>query len=146
MVHISSSSQSSIAAMRNFLADGRLTSSPLLPPPTPSVQRVGRFCPFLNFMKSHGLAVSLGMGNYHIFLNLVKKPGQYFHKIQGAKIKKYFFFWKMLSLMSIFYSRKSNLKSKIVWYFFDFLKRVIFQKKSSALIIVNYFLEFHTGT
>ena len=32
-VHILSSSQSSIAALKNVLADGRLTSNPPLPPP-----------------------------------------------------------------------------------------------------------------
>ena len=33
-VHISSSSQSILAALKNVLADGRLTSSPPLPPTT----------------------------------------------------------------------------------------------------------------
>ena len=33
-VHISSSSQSSIATLKNVLADGRLTNSPPLPPTT----------------------------------------------------------------------------------------------------------------
>ena len=59
--------------------------------------RVGRFCLFWNFIKSHGFAVPLGKiwGTTKFFLILVQKPVRAtplkvhnFKKIQGAKNKK----------------------------------------------------------
>ena len=46
-VDISSSSQSSIATLKNVLPDGRLTSSPPLPPPSPVRPKKGSYTPVI---------------------------------------------------------------------------------------------------
>ena len=84
--------------------------------------RVSRFRPLSNFMKSQGLVVPLGTlwGTTKFFLFWFKNQWEqpllrsiFSKKSMGHKIKiKFFNFWKMLSLIPILYSKKSNLKFK----------------------------------
>ena len=97
------------------------------------------FALFWNFMKSHRFAVPLSTiwGTTKFFLILVQKPVRAtplkvhnFKKIQGAKKK---LFWKNVFFNAYIILEDNQILNKIFfWYFFYFLKRVLFQKTSFA--------------